>query len=125
MFSEVIYKNPNHLSGDFDDDSELESSEYYYCPYCGAILDTQVGFNPELDYWVCLECSQYLYGDVYEGERFPGVMWFCDKCESFLNIQQAFSDINDNWICTKCGYNSKLDIIIDMPNIMIGSDIDD
>ena len=79
----------------------------------------QFGFDPDRDYWVCLECAQYLYGDVYEGEKYPGVMWFCDDCEDFLNKQSGFSDLQDIWVCKKCGYENKLDTIIEMPNIIV------
>ena len=79
-----------------------------YCPVCGAILTTQDGFDADLAWWKCTECGELLYGDIYEGEKYPNVMWFCDKCGDLLNTQDGFTDLKENWNCSKCGYNNSI-----------------
>lgn len=80
-------------------------SEEYYCPRCNAILNDQYGFDPDEGVWTCTECGYTLYGDgIYEGERFPGVMWRCDSCDALLNKQSGFSDSYSTWTCTECGH---------------------
>jgi len=84
--------------------------EEYYCPNCGAILNNQSGFDPDLGDWECAECGQHLYGDdVEEGIIYPGVIWHCDMCGALLNKQVGFSDIYGTWICTECGYENDID----------------
>ena len=85
----------------------------YFCTRCNAVLNEQVGFNPEFGSWTCAKCGQELYGDVYEGERYPGVLWYCDECQSLMNKQSGFSDQSDTWICVECGFSNVLDTIID------------
>ena len=92
--------------------SEDRSGIIHYCTKCGASLDLQPGFSPELDTWVCNKCGQFLYGDVYDGVKHPGVMWYCDSCNALLNIQPGFSDTVSDWICKECGYKNKLNRII-------------
>lgn len=105
-----------------DDPSPCESghSELCFCTRCGAALDDQPGFSPELDTWFCIECGQHLsnpsHDDIYEGEAYPDVMWYCDSCQSLLNTQPGFSDLKPDWICAKCGYHNKLNLIIEFKN---------
>lgn len=85
----------------------------HFCPNCGATLDEQEGFDPSKGDWTCTKCGQPLYGEVYDGERFPGTMWYCDKCGALLNKQAGFRDVFDEWVCTACGYCEKFEMIVD------------
>lgn len=79
----------------------------YYCPFCGADIGEQLGFDPDAGYWTCTECGKLLYdpkGNSDEPARFEGIDWFCDNCGAFLNAQSGFSDWLDTWTCTKCGH---------------------
>ena len=87
------------------------SGEVHYCPKCGASLDDQEGFSRDLETWICRQCHQFLYGDVYDGESFPGVMWYCDKCGDLLNHQRGFCDTFQQWSCRKCGHVEHFDTI--------------
>lgn len=79
------------------------------CPNCGAILGAQPGFEDNDGFWVCRACGQQLYGEgVYDGNRYPGVMWYCDQCGDLLNAQEGFDDIRDSWCCRRCGYVNKI-----------------
>ena len=85
------------------------SFQEHYCTCCGATLNEQEGFNPDLPVWTCTECGTQLYGeDVYDGELFPEVMWYCDQCEDLLNNQPGFRDDCGNWVCQKCGYENAI-----------------
>ena len=80
----------------------------YFCTKCGAILNNQIGFDPNKP-WTCTECGTTLFGDGFpEGKRFPGVVWYCDGCGAVLNTQQGFNDEQDEWECTECGYFNSL-----------------
>lgn len=97
--------------------TETAFPEIHYCTRCGATLDTQTGFSPTLYTWVCTECGQFLHGDnVYEGEKYPNVMWYCDSCKALLNIQSGFSDLDPTWKCTQCGYTNELNLILEFRN---------
>lgn len=77
----------------------------YFCQYCGATLNNQPGFNPDLDSFRCLECGKVSFSsDIYAGERFDDVYWFCDNCNDLLNTQRGFSDLYNYWKCKKCGF---------------------
>ena len=78
----------------------------YFCPNCGAILNNQSGFDPDLGVWKCTECGEELYGDELEDtmRRFDGVIWHCDSCGAVLNIQSGFYDDCMTWCCTECGH---------------------
>lgn len=79
----------------------------YYCPNCGAILNDQLGFNPDCGAWTCTECGMMLMDDdVYHGDTYEGVAWYCDKCGALLNRQHGFSDSYGSWTCTECGYQN-------------------
>ena len=81
----------------------------HYCPNCNSTLETQVGFNPTKNWWDCQCCGEMLFGEgVYEGERFPNIMWFCDECNDFLNAQAEFTDLNDTWVCRRCWHSNKI-----------------
>lgn len=87
----------------------MKQRQEYYCTHCGAILNYQSGFDPDNGFWICTECGQTLYGDdVYDGERYPGVMWYCDSCGELLNKQSGFSDRYDSWTCIKCGHVNQI-----------------
>lgn len=86
-----------------DDETE------YYCTRCGAVLNLQQGFSPNLKLWVCKKCGEYLFDDdVYLGERFKDIFWFCDNCRAPLNIQDGFRDTYDYWKCTECSYVNRI-----------------
>ena len=82
----------------------------YYCPYCGADLEEQIGFIPSTAYWTCIECGQFLTNpaDSDDDAQFDGVGWFCDGCGAYLNKQSGFSDWCNTWICTECGYTNNI-----------------
>ena len=59
----------------------MSSKGEYFCTNCEASLNKQPGFNPDTGNWTCTKCGQELYGDgVYEGEKYPKMMWHCDGC---------------------------------------------
>ena len=75
----------------------------YFCTSCGAILNNQYGFDPDVGTWTCTECNQHLMDeDVYEGDFFEGVAWYCDNCGVLLNKQFGFTDSFGTWTCTEC-----------------------
>ena len=77
----------------------------FFCQHCGATLNNQPGFNPDLDSFRCKECGKVSYStDIYEGERFENVYWFCDSCNALLNSQRGFSDLYNYWKCKQCGF---------------------
>lgn len=79
----------------------------YFCPNCGATLNSQPGFDPNGGTWTCTECGQLLMDDdVYNGDAYEGVAWFCDECGALLNKQAGFSDIYGSWACTECGHTN-------------------
>lgn len=79
----------------------------YFCPNCGATLNNQSGFSPDLGAWSCKECETMLMDeDTYDGDRYEGVAWFCDCCGALLNKQSGFSDTCDRWTCTECYYSN-------------------
>jgi len=82
----------------------------YYCTHCGAVLNEQAGFSPDVVTWTCACCGTELCGDdvLYEGERYPGVLWYCDECNDLLNNQEGFTDRTDTWKCLKCGFDNKI-----------------
>ncbi|MBT1170993.1 hypothetical protein [Bifidobacterium sp. SO4] len=80
----------------------------YYCPYCGADIGNQFGFDPTGSTWKCASCRNLLYGDVYSGSIYPGTMWYCDSCRALLNRQTGFADYYDYWTCTQCGYSNHI-----------------
>ena len=78
----------------------------YYCPNCDAILNEQIGFDPNLNVWTCEICGQELYGDDIEStmHRFSNIVWHCDCCGTVLNKQSGFTDSCESWRCTECGH---------------------
>ena len=83
----------------------MSYNEEYFCPNCGAILNTQPGFDPDKGTWTCTVCGQTLMDDdVFDGDSFEGVAWYCDNCGALLNRQHGFSDSYGSWICTECGH---------------------
>lgn len=84
--------------------------EKYTCPYCGAMLNDQDGFDPSCGVWTCTECGHVSYGDDVERtqRKFPGLVWYCDSCDAVLSIQSGFSDDCETWVCTKCGHRNKI-----------------
>lgn len=81
----------------------------YYCTNCDATLNYQDGFDPDDDTWTCTECGQLLINDnIYDGEKFKGVVWYCDNCNTLLNRQYGFSDSNSTWHCTRCGHINEI-----------------
>lgn len=34
-----------------------QANKQYICPFCGALLDKQEGFNEENDTWTCIYCD--------------------------------------------------------------------
>lgn len=84
-------------------------TEEYFCPNCGAILNNQSGFDPNNSVWTCTECGMLLMDDdMYEGDRFEGVVWYCDNCNAILNKQSGFSDSNSYWQCEECGHTNPI-----------------
>ena len=76
----------------------------YFCTSCGAILNDQPGFNPEVGIWTCTECGMLLMdAETYETKIVSGVAWYCDNCGELLNNQAGFSDVSGWWRCTTCG----------------------
>lgn len=106
MTNDLLPKGKNHSR------SDMEFNDEYFCPNCNAILNEQLGFNPDEGSWICKKCGQVLYGDVYEGEKYPGVMWYCNKCHALLNKQPSFSDCHNSWVCTVCGCSNELNEIV-------------
>jgi hypothetical protein len=92
----------------------------YFCTSCGAILNNQYGFDPDVGTWTCTECNQHLMDeDVYEGDVFEGVAWYCDNCGVLLNKQFGFMDSFGTWTCTECYHINGItedDIIKDSDN---------
>lgn len=81
----------------------------YFCPNCGAILNNQFGFNPDVGTWTCTECGKTLMDDdVYDGDTYEGVAWFCDNCGALLNKQYGFSDSYSSWTCTECYHSNSI-----------------
>lgn len=81
----------------------------YYCPNCGAILNNQLGFDPENGSWTCAECGKHLMDDdVYEGDSYKGLAWYCDNCGALLNRQSGFSDTCGSWTCTECYHTNSI-----------------
>jgi len=81
----------------------------YFCPNCGAILNDQLGFDPDAGTWTCTECGTHLMDDdVYEGDSFEGVAWYCDNCGALLNRQAGFSDTCGTWTCTECYHSNPI-----------------
>lgn len=79
----------------------------YYCPNCDAILNDQLGFDPDNGSWTCTSCGKLLMDeDVYEGDTYEGVAWYCDECDALLNRQSGFSDSCGTWTCTECGHTN-------------------
>ena len=88
----------------------------YFCPNCGAILNEQWGFNPEVSTWTCTECGKLLMDDeIYDGDNYEGVAWFCDNCGALLNKQSGFTDSYSSWTCTECYHSNPIneDVIYD------------
>lgn len=82
----------------------------YYCPNCDAILNEQIGFDPNLNVWTCEICGQELYGDDIEStmHRFSNIVWHCDCCGTVLNKQSGFTDSCESWRCTECGHKNRI-----------------
>lgn len=105
----VEYKEePEYREPVIEEEEELAE---YFCPKCNADLTKQKGFYPDRSFWRCIKCGQELYGDdVYEGERFPGVMWHCDECGALLNKQEGFADLEPTWKCKGCGHINPIEM---------------
>ncbi len=86
----------------------MDYYDEFFCPNCGAVLNYQSGFDPDLSSWTCTECGQTLYGDdiACTTQRFDGVVWYCDSCGAVLNKQAGFSDCYSQWTCSECGYEN-------------------
>ena len=82
----------------------------YYCPNCDAILNEQIGFDPNLNVQTCEICGQELYGDDIEStmHRFSNIVWHCDCCGTVLNKQSGFTDSCESWRCTECGHKNRI-----------------
>lgn len=82
----------------------------FFCPNCGATLNDQDGFDPNIGAWECTECGQELFGDKVEStqKKFKGVIWYCDNCNAVLSTQPGFADYLGTWICTECGCENSL-----------------
>ena len=78
----------------------------YFCPNCNAILNNQLGFDPDCGVWACTECGTILYGDEIDETmlQFDGIVWYCDSCGAVLNKQSGFNDYCGIWCCTECGH---------------------
>lgn len=89
----------------------------YYCPNCGASLNEQEGFSPELGTWICQECRTQLFGEDAEGDVFGDVTWYCDSCGAVLNMQEGFTESKGVWKCTECGHENSIieDDIVTVP----------
>ena len=83
----------------------MSLEDEYFCPNCNAILNDQLGFDPDCGTWTCTECGKTLYGDDVEEtiEKYEGVVWYCDSCGAVLNKQLGFYDSCGTWYCTECG----------------------
>lgn len=83
----------------------MSNNDEIFCTNCGAILNDQPGFNPDVGAWTCTKCGHMMMADdVYSGEKYEGVAWFCDNCGTLLNRQYGFTDSCGSWRCTECGY---------------------
>lgn len=84
--------------------------EEYYCPNCDAVLNDQIGFDPDGGVWTCTECGKELYGDEIAEtmHRYEGVVWRCDCCNAVLNKQYGFDDYCSSWRCTECGHINEI-----------------
>lgn len=88
----------------------MDYYDEFFCPNCGAVLNYQSGFDPDLSSWTCTECGQALYGDDIAStmQHFDGVVWYCDSCGAVLNKQAGFSDCYSQWNCSECGYENEI-----------------
>ena len=103
--NESSLRNEDTLSREDEIALDLMPLNKHICPKCKTVLDKQEGFDPARGYWKCKKCGTFSFGaNIYQGERFPGVIWFCDNCEDCLSKQEGFSDYYDTWECQKCGY---------------------
>lgn len=84
--------------------------EEYYCPNCDAVLNDQIGFDPDDGVWTCTECGKELYGDEIAEtmRRYEGAVWHCDWCNAVLNKQYGFDDYCSSWRCTECGHINEI-----------------
>lgn len=113
--------NVDYLDLAKDIRNELISKEIrtdkYFCTCCGASLDDQKGFDPEMNSWVCRKCGQQLTGNDLKSDLFGDVVWYCDQCGVVLNRQEGFTEEAGTWRCTGCGFEN--DVTAD--NIKDGS----
>lgn len=84
------------------------TEEDYICPNCGAILNKQEGFSPDLGTWICQECRTQLFDEKAEGDVFGDVIWYCDSCGAVLNTQGGFTEQEGVWKCTECGFENSI-----------------
>ena len=77
----------------------------FVCTNCGAVLNEQAGFRPELGKWICTHCGQPLFANETSANS---VTWYCDSCHDILNEQDGFTDKQGMWTCLKCGCENNL-----------------
>ena len=71
------------------------------CPYCGAKLNEQKGFDKNAEFYECTTCDKmWRNGD-----------WHCERCNANLSKQDGFEGMDwDYFKCTECGeifYNAE------------------
>ena len=47
------------------------SEQIFHCPNCGAILNNQEGFTPDVDAWVCTNCGQFMQSETVPVQPIP------------------------------------------------------
>lgn len=89
----------------------------FECPNCGDVLNDQVLFDCNENYWTCTECGSKLYHDMYYDEfEFDNKNkeitkkcceeeneYFCPNCNAILNKQKGFDPNKSTWTCKSCG----------------------
>lgn len=89
-------------------DNQTEKEDEYICPNCGAILNKQEGFSPDLGTWICQKCRTQLFDETAEGDVFGDVVWYCDSCGAVMNTQEGFTEQEGVWKCTECGHDNSI-----------------
>lgn len=117
LFIEGDLADPLSSDGSDTLDESPEAPFEHYCTRCGAMLELQEGFSPELQSWYCKECGQFLFSeDIKKGRKCPNVVWFCDQCGDLLNNQEGFDDSGTTWTCTKCGHVNPFNLTLEFRN---------
>lgn len=81
----------------------------YVCPYCGADLMDQDGFDPDASTWTCTECKHLCINPDDSDFDDEDTVWVCDCCGAILNKQIGFDEDMSTWTCTECGHVNDLD----------------